>query len=107
MQAPRHLHTDPSCTQVSREPCFALQQLPNLPTSKEEAQEASREARGAQYWNADREWVAPPAAFVDAIHLRWSAVHDFSVALAEQLQEARQEMLSKAGLAKSGAYDAP
>jgi len=62
---------------------------------------------GAQYWNADREWVAPPAAFVDAIHLRWSAVHDFSAALAEQLQEARQEMVSKAGLARNGAYDAP
>ena len=61
----------------------------------------------AQYWNADREWVAPPAAFVDAIHLRWSAVQDFSVALAEQLQEARQEMLSKAGLARNGAYDEP
>jgi len=62
---------------------------------------------GAQYWNADREWVAPPAAFVDAIHLRWSAVQGFSVALAEQLQEARQEMVSKAGLARNGGYDAP
>src|SRR3546814_16957189 len=55
---------------------------------------------GAQYWNADREWVAPPAAFVDAIHLRWSAVQGFSVALAEQLQEARQELVSKQGLAR-------
>jgi hypothetical protein len=61
---------------------------------------------GAHYWNADREWVAPPAAFVDAIHLRWSAVQGFSEALAEQLQEAKQEMLSKAGLARNGPYDA-
>ncbi|OSO73949.1 hypothetical protein EGI94_07180 [Stutzerimonas stutzeri] len=61
---------------------------------------------GAQYWNADREWVAPPAAFVDAIHLRWSAVQDFSMALAEQLREARQEMVSRAGLARNGENDA-
>ena len=61
----------------------------------------------AQYWNADREWVAPPAAFVDAIHLRWSAVQGFTVALAEHLQEARQQMVSESGLARNGTYDAP
>ena len=62
---------------------------------------------GAQYWNADREWVAPPAAFVDAIHLRWSAVQDFSMALAEQLREADQARLGDSVLAGSGVYSAP
>ena len=52
---------------------------------------------GAQYWNADREWVAPPAAFVDAIHLRWSAVQDFSMALAEQLRREAHDALAPFG----------
>lgn len=42
----------------------------------------------ASYWNADREWSTPVASFVDAIHLRWSAAQDFSVALAERLYPA-------------------
>nr|WP_236614270.1 hypothetical protein [Stutzerimonas azotifigens] len=46
----------------------------------------------AQYWNADREWNASTDAFVDAIHLRWSAARDFSVALAQQLYGARAGM---------------
>jgi len=62
---------------------------------------------GAQYWNADREWVAPPAAFVDAIHLRWSAVQGFSVALAEQLRAWDQARLQNSVLAGNDAYDAP
>ena len=62
---------------------------------------------GAQYWNADREWVAPPAAFVDAIHLRWSAVQGFSVALAEQLRAWDQARLQNSVLAGNDAYGAP
>lgn len=62
---------------------------------------------GAKYWNADREWLAPPGAFVDAIHLRWSAVHDFSEALADQLREAEQARLGESVLAGSGVYGAP
>ncbi|KJS70435.1 MAG: hypothetical protein JL55_31765, partial [Pseudomonas sp. BICA1-14] len=62
---------------------------------------------GAQYWNADREWVAPPAAFVDAIHLRWSAVQGFSVALAEQLRAWDQARLQNSVLAGNDAYGEP
>ncbi len=62
---------------------------------------------GAKYWNADQEWLAPPGAFVDAIHLRWSAVHDFSEALADQLREAEQARLGESVLAGSGVYGAP
>ncbi|HAV06508.1 hypothetical protein HBN77_05570 [Pseudomonas sp. WS 5018] len=62
---------------------------------------------GAKYWNADQEWVAPPGAFVDAIHLRWSAVQDFSEALADQLREAEQARLGESVLAGSGVYGAP
>lgn len=38
------------------------------------------------YWDADDEWRPEPALFVDAIHLRWRAVQDFSVALAARLE---------------------
>jgi hypothetical protein len=62
---------------------------------------------GALYWNADREWVAPPAAFVDAIHLRWSAVQGFSVALAKQLRAWNQARLQNSVLAGNDAYGAP
>lgn len=55
----------------------------------------------ARYWNADREWVAPPSAFVDAIHLRWSAVRDFSSALARQLLEAEQDALDDSIIAEN------
>ncbi|MCQ4296472.1 hypothetical protein NAU58_12875 [Pseudomonas stutzeri] len=61
----------------------------------------------AQYWNADREWRAPPAAFVDAIHLRWSAVQDFSEALAEQLRESEHARLGASVLAGSNGFGAP
>lgn len=40
---------------------------------------------GAFYWNADKEWHAPVNAFVDAVHLRWSAAQQFSDALVGQL----------------------
>nr|WP_244308932.1 hypothetical protein [Pseudomonas duriflava] len=43
----------------------------------------------AQYWNGDKEWTATPTAFIDAIHLRWSAAQDFSAALAKQLYLAK------------------
>jgi len=39
----------------------------------------------ARYWDADHEWTPAPAAFVDAIHLRWSAAKKFSAALAQHL----------------------
>jgi hypothetical protein len=34
-------------------------------------------------------------------------VQGFTVALAEHLQEARQQMVSESGLARNGTYDAP
>ncbi|MBS7457368.1 hypothetical protein [Coralloluteibacterium stylophorae] len=46
---------------------------------------ALADAHGARYWNADREWTPPVAAFTDAIHLRWSGAQDFSAALAREL----------------------
>lgn len=39
----------------------------------------------ARYWNADRYWKAPADAFVDAIHMRWPAAQQFSVALAQNI----------------------
>ncbi|WP_438826825.1 hypothetical protein [Pseudomonas lopnurensis] len=53
----------------------------------------------ARYWNADREWVAPPSAFVDAIHLRWTAVQDFSSALARQLRRSEPLVRKESPLA--------
>ena len=40
------------------------------------------------YWNADKDWQPPENAFVDAVHMRWSAAQAFSGALAEQLSSA-------------------
>ena len=40
------------------------------------------------YWNADKDWQPPEDAFVDAVHMRWSAAQQFSSALAEQLSSA-------------------
>lgn len=40
------------------------------------------------YWNADKDWHTPVTSFVDAVHMRWSAVQEFSAALAEQLSKA-------------------
>lgn len=40
------------------------------------------------YWNADKDWDTPVTSFVDAVHMRWSAVQEFSAALAEQMQKA-------------------
>lgn len=47
---------------------------------------ASLGGTGAIYWNADKEWQAPVSAFVDAVHLRWSAAQQFSDALASRLR---------------------
>ncbi|MCQ4315821.1 hypothetical protein EA797_15620 [Stutzerimonas zhaodongensis] len=43
---------------------------------------------GGTYWNADKDWHTPTHSFVDAVHMRWSAVQDFTVALAEQISNA-------------------
>ncbi|UPQ84541.1 hypothetical protein M0M42_09240 [Pseudomonas knackmussii] len=40
------------------------------------------------YWNADKDWSTPVTAFVDAVHMRWSAVQAFTAALAEQISNA-------------------
>lgn len=45
-------------------------------------------ATGGTYWNADKDWPTPVSSFVDAVHLRWSAAQEFSVALAEQMRRA-------------------
>ena len=41
--------------------------------------------KGGTYWNADKDWNAPVNAFVDAVHMRWSAAQEFTLALAEQI----------------------
>jgi len=46
---------------------------------------------GGTYWNADKDWPTPVTSFVDAVHLRWSAAQEFSVALAEQIRKAANE----------------
>lgn len=43
---------------------------------------------GGTYWNADKDWRTPTHSFVDAVHMRWSAVQEFTVALAEQISSA-------------------
>jgi hypothetical protein len=45
-------------------------------------------ATGGTYWNADKDWSTPVTSFVDAVHMRWSAVEDFTAALAEQMRSA-------------------
>lgn len=40
---------------------------------------------GAKFWNADRDYAVGESAFVDAIHLRWSAAQALSVDLAAHL----------------------
>lgn len=52
---------------------------------------------GAHYWNADKEWTAPLGAFVDAVHLRWSAAQQFSDALASRLRNQIDKPLALAG----------
>ena len=44
-------------------------------------------ATGGTYWNADKDWSTPVTSFVDAVHMRWSVVHDFTAALAEQMRD--------------------
>ncbi|MEO5659190.1 MAG: hypothetical protein ABIQ90_05230 [Polaromonas sp.] len=48
-----------------------------------------------RYWNADGEWTTARASFTDAIHLRWSAVQDFSAVLATHLQPATASEVPK------------
>lgn len=43
------------------------------------------QSTGAHYWDADTEWKPGEAAFIDAIHMRWSAAQRFSQALAVKL----------------------
>jgi hypothetical protein len=45
----------------------------------------SLKATSARFWDADSELKTSNAAFTDALHLRWSAAQDFSIALAKQL----------------------
>ncbi|MCF6780639.1 hypothetical protein [Stutzerimonas stutzeri] len=49
--------------------------------------EAALDAAGGTYWNADKDWSTPSDSFVDAVHLRWSAVPEFTQALAEQMNK--------------------
>lgn len=48
----------------------------------------SLNASGGTYWNADKDWSTPVASFVDAVHMRWSAAQEFTLALAEELRKA-------------------
>lgn len=63
---------------------------------------ASLASSGALYWNADKQWAAPPAAFFDAVHLRWSAVRDFSAALAQELRMAGERGVLADAKSESG-----
>ena len=45
---------------------------------------------GAQFWNADTDHRISETAFVDAIHLRWSAAQALSVDIAARLAPASQ-----------------
>lgn len=45
------------------------------------------DAAGGTYWNADKDWNTPVNSFVDAVHLRWSAAQEFTLALAKQLRD--------------------
>ena len=50
--------------------------------------EDALQLHGGTYWNADKDWSTPTDSFVDAVHMRWSAVQEFTVALAEQISKA-------------------
>jgi hypothetical protein len=41
----------------------------------------------ATYWNAEKEWQASPESFIDAIHMRWSTVKQFTRVLASQIEK--------------------
>ena len=43
----------------------------------------------ATYWDADSEWTTEPSSFTDAIHLRWSAVQEFTNAVVQHLDEVK------------------
>lgn len=55
-------------------------------------------ATGGTFWNADKDWRTPDAAFVDAVHMRWTAVQEFSLALAEQMLKAATGPVAPASL---------
>lgn len=50
----------------------------------------------ATYWDADSEWSTEPSWFTDAIHLRWSAVQDFTSAVMHHLAEGNRAAISDA-----------
>lgn len=54
------------------------------------------------YWNADKDWRTPDNAFVDAVHLRWSAAQHFTLALAEQMRRAATGPAAPNGLETAG-----
>lgn len=56
------------------------------------------------YWNADRLWTPPADAFVDAIHMRWSAAQRFSSALAHELA-ASSETAGEGKKSPANAYE--
>ena len=59
---------------------------------------------GALYWNADKDWQAPLSAFVDAVHLRWSAAQQFSGALASRLRAQVAKPLASGGTETASSY---
>lgn len=46
---------------------------------------------GARLWDGDSAWKPGAAAFIDAIHLRWSAAQDFTEVLVKKLPEPHDE----------------
>lgn len=55
-------------------------------------------AHGGTYWNADKDWSTPTRSFVDAVHMRWSAAQEFTLALAEQISSAATGPVAPLGL---------
>ena len=54
-------------------------------TSFTEEMKAALDGTGARLWNADAANVVDESAFVDAIHIRWSAATAFTSAIVEKL----------------------
>ena len=54
----------------------------------------SLKGTNARFWDADSEWKTANASFTDGLHLRWSAVKEFSVALTKQLEPAADPVVT-------------
>ena len=67
----------------------------NIRTKLETGILASLADTGAKHWNGDAEMKMELAAFTDAIHLRWSAVREFSHAMLRELRLVQAATLNR------------